>query len=38
MPKINQYQNHHVIPRSMANHPTLKAAGFNIDAPKNLIY
>lgn len=22
----------------MANHPALKAAGFNIDAPKNLIY
>lgn len=22
----------------MANHPALKAADFNIDAPKNLIY
>ena len=38
MPKINGYQNHHVISRSMSNHPALKAAGFNIDAPENLIY
>ncbi|MDF2400500.1 hypothetical protein GWQ27_03130 [Aeromonas sp. 5HA1] len=38
MPTINGYQNHHVIPRSMGNHPALKAAGFDIDAPKNLIY
>ena len=38
MPKIEGYQNHHVIPRSKANHPAIKAAGFNVDKPSNLIY
>ena len=38
MPKIDGFQNHHVIPRSMADHPALKAAGFDIDKPSNLIY
>ncbi|AMA50404.1 AHH domain-containing protein [Flavobacterium covae] len=38
MPKIDGYQNHHVIPRSMANHPAIKAAGFDVDKPSNLIY
>ncbi|TDO20927.1 RHS repeat-associated core domain-containing protein [Pedobacter duraquae] len=38
MPKIDNYQLHHVIPRSKANHPALKAAGFDVDKPSNLIY
>ncbi|QYS87206.1 AHH domain-containing protein [Flavobacterium oreochromis] len=38
MPKIEGYQNHHVIPRSMADHPAIKAAGFDVDKPSNLIY
>jgi RHS repeat-associated protein len=38
MPKIDGYQNHHVIPRSKANHPAIKAAGFDVDKPSNLIY
>nr|WP_305069870.1 AHH domain-containing protein [Flavobacterium covae] len=38
MPKIDGYQNHHVIPRSMADHPAIKAAGFDVDKPSNLIY
>ena len=28
MPKINDYQLHHVIPRSKVDHPAIKAAGF----------
>ncbi len=38
MPKIDGYQLHHVIPRSMKNDPVVKAAGFDIDKPNNLIY
>jgi hypothetical protein len=38
MPKIDGYQNHHVIPRSMADHPAIKSAGFDVDKPSNLIY
>ncbi|WP_164849112.1 AHH domain-containing protein [Flavobacterium columnare] len=38
MPKIEGYQNHHVIPRSKASHPAIKAAGFDVDKPSNLIY
>ncbi|WP_324713214.1 AHH domain-containing protein [Flavobacterium columnare] len=38
MPKIDGYQNHHVIPRSKASHPAIKAAGFDVDKPSNLIY
>lgn len=35
---IDDYQLHHVIPRSKANHPAIKAAGFDVDKPGNLIY
>lgn len=38
MPKFDDYQLHHVIPRSKANHPAIKAAGFDVDKPSNLIY
>ena len=38
MPKFDDYQLHHVIPRSKANHPAIKAAGFDVDNPSNLIY
>ncbi|WP_299434333.1 AHH domain-containing protein [uncultured Maribacter sp.] len=38
MPAIDGYQNHHVIPKSMANHPAIKAAGFDVNQPSNLIY
>ena len=38
MPKIDGYQNHHVTPRSKADHPAIKAAGFDVDKPSNLIY
>ncbi|MDO6855305.1 AHH domain-containing protein [Cellulophaga lytica] len=38
MPTIDGYQNHHVIPKSKANHPAVKAAGFDVNKPSNLIY
>lgn len=38
MPKIDGYQLHHVIPKSMADHPAIKAAGFDVNKPSNLIY
>jgi len=38
MPKIDGYQNHHVIPKSMANHPAIQSAGFDVNKPSNLIY
>ncbi|MFD2909213.1 AHH domain-containing protein [Flavobacterium ardleyense] len=38
MPKIDGYQNHHVIPRSLSDHPAIKAAGFDVDKSSNLIY
>ena len=38
MPKIDGHQLHHVIPRSMKNDPVIKAAGFDVDKPTNLIY
>lgn len=38
MPKFDDYQLHHVILRSKANHPAIKAAGFDVDKPSNLIY
>ncbi|WP_164463953.1 AHH domain-containing protein [Chryseobacterium sp. G0186] len=38
MPKIDNYQLYHVIPRSKANHPAIKAAGFDVDKASNLIY
>ena len=38
MPKLEGYQLHHVIPKSMPEHPTIKAAGFDVNKPSNLIY
>ena len=38
MPKLDGYQLHHVIPKSMAEHPAIKAAGFDVNKPSNLIY
>ncbi|HAS6385877.1 TPA: AHH domain-containing protein [Vibrio vulnificus] len=38
MPKIEGYQNHHVIPRSLKNHSALKSADFDIDSTSNLIH
>jgi hypothetical protein len=38
MPKIDGFQNHHVIPRSMGNHPAIKSAGIDLDDSRNLIY
>jgi RHS repeat-associated protein len=38
MPKIDGHQLHHIIPRSKATDPAIKAAGFNVDKPSNLIY
>ena len=38
MPKLDGYQLHHVIPKSMAEHPSIKAAGFDVNKPSNLIY
>ena len=38
MPKIEDYQLHHVIPKSMEEHPAIKAAGFDVHKPSNLIY
>lgn len=38
MPKIDGYQNHHVIPKSMANQPAIKTAGFDVNKSSNLIY
>ncbi|WKX76178.1 RHS repeat domain-containing protein [Zobellia laminariae] len=38
MPKIDNYQLHHVVPKSKASHPAIKAAGFDVNKPSNLIY
>ncbi|GHC57517.1 RHS repeat-associated core domain-containing protein [Ulvibacter litoralis] len=38
MPKIEGMENHHVIPKSNINHPAIKAAGFDVNKPSNLIY
>ena len=38
MPKIDGYQLHHVIPKSMAEHLAITAAGFDVNKPSNLIY
>ena len=35
MPKLDGYQLHHVIPKSMAEHPAIKAAGFDVNKPSN---
>jgi uncharacterized protein RhaS with RHS repeats len=38
MPKIDDYQLHHVIPKSQIDHPAIKAAGYDVNKPSNLIY
>lgn len=38
MPKMDGYQLHHVIPKPMAEHPAITAAGFDVNKPSNLIY
>ncbi|WP_299883872.1 DUF6531 domain-containing protein [uncultured Lacinutrix sp.] len=38
MPKIDGFQLHHVIPKSLNDHKTLKIIGYNINKLDNLIY
>jgi RHS repeat-associated protein len=36
--RLNDYQLHHVIPKSKNNHPAIIAAGFDVNKPCNLIF
>ena len=38
MPKMDDYQLHHIIPRSKSIHPAIVAAGFDVNSSNNLIY
>ncbi|AVE06208.1 type IV secretion protein Rhs [Pseudomonas palleroniana] len=38
MPGIDGFQKHHIIPQSLADHPALKKAGFDIHKTSNIIY
>lgn len=38
MPKIDDMELHHVIPKSQIDHPAVKAAGYDVNKPSSLIY
>lgn len=38
MPKIDGFQNHHVIPKFLANHDVLTKIGYDVNKVNNLIY
>ena len=38
MPKMDDYQLHHIIPKSKSIHPAIVAAGFDVNSSNNLIY
>ncbi|WP_189342871.1 DUF6531 domain-containing protein [Ulvibacter litoralis] len=38
MPTKQGYQRHHMIPKSLQNHPAFKASGMNIDGASNMKY
>ena len=38
MPKIETMELHHVIPKSLKNHPALKAIEYDVNKPSSLIY